>query len=107
MQSEEGEYLLKVAETAYQNGYYLKACETFLQARTANHNINHSENLPILVRKNLCQHGHVEQTAAALYLETALAGNANVYAYLLEIDNEIFMKPKESAVKLILEHWKK
>lgn len=104
MQSEVGEYLLKVAEAAYQNGYYAKACETFSQARTTNE-INHSPLMSILVQKNMCMHGHTEKAAAELYLETALSGDRETYAYLLKIHPEIFMMTKEKAVALVLEYW--
>lgn len=105
MQSEEGEYLLKVAEAVYQSGWYTEACEFFFQARIAN-KVNHSSNMPVLVRKNLCQHGHSEAAAAELYLEAALAGDREVYGMLQGIDENIFMKSKQEAVAFILEYWK-
>ncbi len=101
---EEAEPLLAIAESAYRNGDYIKSCDTFIQARKMN-GFNTSSYMADIFHRNLCGHNHSQNAAAELYIEVALSGDPDVYAYLMTIDKDFIMKPRREAVILIVKYW--
>jgi hypothetical protein len=101
---EEAEPFLEVAETAYRNGHYTKACDKFIQARKIN-GFNVSSYMADIFHRDLCNHKHSQNAVAELYLEVALAGDADVYSYLMTINEDVFMKPRREAIIIIVKHW--
>jgi hypothetical protein len=101
---EESEPVLEIAEIAYRNGHYTKACDYFIQTRKIN-GFNASSYMADIFHRDLCEHKHSQNTAAELYLEVALAGDSDVYSYLMTIDKDIFLKPKREAVIVLVKYW--